>query len=310
VLLNKNSWAKMGRIIAGLLLLVIAVRTGALDPTQALSPLWSWREFAGLILLGWCPLWAGNLLGIYRWRVLGKIYGAPLSASLSIRVNIVGESLNLLLPGGVAGDGYKVWTLRKHCESLTPLGIMHWQLLDRSLGAVSLFGIGLVVWAIGDSPKHLSLEAQLGIPLGLAIGVIAFVLLPLISLSQSGRSRLRDPQMFRLLGRAVVASLASLGLVILGLVGIAQRLQVESVATSNWIASLPLALAVASIPLLPLSIGSGHLAFAAILSWAGFQLGAALFNLYLAHWIPILVLGLIFLMKSDFSRKDFFRSQS
>jgi glycosyltransferase 2 family protein len=59
-------------------------------------------------------LFLSNLFSAYRQNLSLKITGAHLSQMLNIKVFWLGMFYNLFLPGGIGGDGYKVYIVNKY----------------------------------------------------------------------------------------------------------------------------------------------------------------------------------------------------
>ncbi len=104
----------------------------------------SHHRIQGMLSPDWFGiLLASGLMGISKWFsakryciILGR-GGVKLNHNLLIRLYWQGMFYNQFLPGGIGGDGYKVWRLRQK----TTLTIQHlaWlTLLDRLLGLVPI----------------------------------------------------------------------------------------------------------------------------------------------------------------------------
>jgi len=118
---------------------------------------------------GWVALGAGSfacshLASSERSRWLWRAAGAPLSRMEAWRLYWLGAFYSLFLPGGVGGDGYKVYALKRYSGvSLTAL--VKAGLLDRGFGvAVILWlslGLALLVLPLPATWIYLSLMALL-----------------------------------------------------------------------------------------------------------------------------------------------------
>lgn len=79
-----------------------------------------------------------------RMDVLLRCIGLPLGVVYNIRLCFIGMYYNLFLPGGVGGDGYKVYFLRKkYGTSLRSL--LSATLIDRVSGVAALVALGLLL---------------------------------------------------------------------------------------------------------------------------------------------------------------------
>lgn len=113
-----------------------------------------------------------------RLNLYFKNIGLQISESQNWRLYLIGMFYNLFLPGGIGGDGYKVYLLNKHFK--TPIKkLVQAALLDRLGGLVAivflLFGLFLVV-----DVRLEFLESKLwnvSMLLGLAVTIPAFWIL-------------------------------------------------------------------------------------------------------------------------------------
>lgn len=98
--------------------------------------------FAALLLFN-----ASKVLSAVRLNRFFSSIGLQLSQTYNLRLYYVGMFYNLFLPGGIGGDGYKVYLLnRKYNTGIKPL--VSATLLDRLSGMVALvFLAGLLAFA-------------------------------------------------------------------------------------------------------------------------------------------------------------------
>lgn len=97
------------------------------------------------------------------WRLLSyfKSIGLKLDYRFNLRLYFLGLCCNVLLPGGIGGDGYKIYLLHKRYK--LPTKKVFWAILfDRLSGfwAIGLITVALIILI----PK---IDVQLGIPLGI-----------------------------------------------------------------------------------------------------------------------------------------------
>jgi hypothetical protein len=69
------------------------------------NPLWLVLAFGTFMLSKW--------VGAFRLNAYFRAMGLHLSAGYNWRLSLLGMYYNLFLPGGIGGDGYKVWFLSK-----------------------------------------------------------------------------------------------------------------------------------------------------------------------------------------------------
>jgi uncharacterized membrane protein YbhN (UPF0104 family) len=91
---------------AALSVLILYLVLRAIDERQLLLLLRSSRP----LWLLWALLWftASKILAAFRFNTLLLTEGIQLSAGRQLRLYWVGMYYNLLLPGGISGDGYKI----------------------------------------------------------------------------------------------------------------------------------------------------------------------------------------------------------
>ncbi len=83
---------------------------------------------------------------VSSWRLLSffKSISLKLDPRFNLRLYLLGMFYNFLLPGGIGGDGYKIWLLNKNYK--LPAKKMFWAILfDRLSG---LWAIGLILVAL------------------------------------------------------------------------------------------------------------------------------------------------------------------
>lgn len=86
-----------------------------------------------------------KLIAAFRLNYFFRSIGISLPEKKNIRLYLLGMFYNLFLPGGVGGDGYKIYILNK--QSGTKVGKLFWAvLLDRVIGILALFCL-LVVFS-------------------------------------------------------------------------------------------------------------------------------------------------------------------
>jgi uncharacterized membrane protein YbhN (UPF0104 family) len=103
---------------------------------------WFWLIPAVLLFV------ASKVFTAFRLNLYFKNIGIQLDESQNWRLYLIGMFYNLFLPGGIGGDGYKVYLLNKHFK--TPVKkLVQSALLDRLCGLVAivflLFGLFLIV---------------------------------------------------------------------------------------------------------------------------------------------------------------------
>jgi uncharacterized membrane protein YbhN (UPF0104 family) len=115
-----------------------------------------WWMFAGVVAY-FCSMVASS------WRLLSffKSIDLKLDPRFNFRLYLLGIFYNLLLPGGIGGDGYKIYLLNKTYKY--PAKKLFWAIaFDRLSG---LWAIGLIVVALKIFIPQI--EIHIAIPLGI-----------------------------------------------------------------------------------------------------------------------------------------------
>jgi glycosyltransferase 2 family protein len=136
-----------------------------------LSANWFWL-FAAVVLFNF-----SKILSSFRLNVFFKDTGLKLKEGYNLRLYYVGMFYNLFLPGGIGGDGYKVYLLNKEfAHPLKPL--IKASLLDRFSGLIALLYLVII---LAFEPLNFVVLSELGISWMAWLGLI--ILVPLWYLS-------------------------------------------------------------------------------------------------------------------------------
>lgn len=114
-------------------------------------------------ILGLNPLWlilavlafnASKILSAFRLNYFFKSLGLTLAAKYNLKLYYLGMLYNQVFPGGIGGDGYKVYLLNKLYK--TPVkGLITATLLDRISGVVALGFLAFITGLLGSSAEWL-----------------------------------------------------------------------------------------------------------------------------------------------------------
>lgn len=85
-----------------------------------------------------------KIISSFRLNVFFKNIGAGLSEKSNLRLYLLGMYYNLFLPGGIGGDGYKIYLLNKK-YSIKAKKLFWAVLLDRINGVLALFVISMAM---------------------------------------------------------------------------------------------------------------------------------------------------------------------
>lgn len=112
-----------------------------------------------------------KVLSAYRLNYFFKPLDIKLDTISNLKLYLLGMYYNLFLPGGIGGDGYKVWILNKKYS--TPVKYLFWAvLLDRINGMYILLLIALLMTPLLDISSTWIIISYILIPLSLLIFVI------------------------------------------------------------------------------------------------------------------------------------------
>jgi uncharacterized membrane protein YbhN (UPF0104 family) len=117
-----------------------------------------WWMFAALI-----SFFASIVVGSWRLLSFFKSIGLTLNSKFNFRLYLLGLFYNFILPGGIGGDGYKIYLLHKTYK--LPAKKVFWAIMfDRLSG---LWAIGLIIVALIFLIPQI--DIHIGIPLGIFI---------------------------------------------------------------------------------------------------------------------------------------------
>lgn len=132
------------RTLKGLLKVVLKVSITALALTIALMKIELNQTKGALLqtnfswlLAAYVLFNASKIISADRLRRFFKTVGLHLGHGFNMRLYYVGMFYNLFLPGGIGGDGYKIYIINKRCHFSVKAALMA-TLLDRASGALAL----------------------------------------------------------------------------------------------------------------------------------------------------------------------------
>jgi len=96
------------------------------------------RSYWPYILVGLLFFILSKLIAAFRLNYFFRSTGLRIAEKRNIRLYLLGMFYNLFLPGGIGGDGYKIYLLNK--QEGVKVGKLFWAiLLDRVIGILALF---------------------------------------------------------------------------------------------------------------------------------------------------------------------------
>jgi glycosyltransferase 2 family protein len=199
------------------------------------------------ILLATVLFAISKLVSAYRLNIYFRAIEIHLSEKTNIRLYLLGMFYNLFLPGGIGGDGYKIYLLQKQYQAGTKR-ILGAVLADRVSGMMALIVLAL----LGASWLRIESAAAFTVyNLQFTIYNLAFLLIPLVFLS------------YYLFLKYIYPYFLKINLVTFGYGFIVQLLQVACAwflllalgETENHLAYLVIFLVSSAVAVLPISIG-------------------------------------------------------
>jgi len=126
-------------VVTGLALWVVLKKVDVQDVTSTISTV-----NPGYLLLALLVFVVSKVFAAIRLQYFFKEIDVQLSTRYNFRLYLIGMFHNLYLPGGVGGDGYKIYLINK--ETATPVKkLISAVLLDRINGLAALFFLALLL---------------------------------------------------------------------------------------------------------------------------------------------------------------------
>tara|TARA_A100000171_G_scaffold29164_1_gene27279 strand:+ start:12079 stop:12957 length:879 start_codon:yes stop_codon:yes gene_type:complete len=146
--LDKSKLKKWLKLVAQIVIAAIAIYfvIGEIDLEEYEKRLFDLN--LGWLILAILAFNASKLLGAYRLNHFFRAIQLNLDNRFNLKLYYVGMLYNQIFPGGIGGDGYKVYLLNKLYK--TPLkGLISATLLDRISGVVALGFLAFLLALIG-----------------------------------------------------------------------------------------------------------------------------------------------------------------
>ncbi|WP_339874817.1 lysylphosphatidylglycerol synthase transmembrane domain-containing protein [uncultured Algoriphagus sp.] len=146
-----------------------------------------------------------KLFTAFRLNLYFKNIGLFISEKLNIKLYLIGMFYNLFLPGGIGGDGYKIYLLNKQYK--TPVkSLVQASLLDRLGGLVAIIFLLLVLIL----PVDLTLPFDSQIPWEILVGIAALLVFPAFWVMQKLMFKAFLPSFLKANGWSMAGQLAQL----------------------------------------------------------------------------------------------------
>lgn len=146
---SRSFWKKraifLGKILVSVLALYLVYRKVDTDAIASLlrQGNWWWILPAMITFVG------SQVLSAIRLNTLFRSIGLTLAETVNLRLYWLGMYYNLLLPGGIGGDAYKVVVLRK-ARKVRTRDLVLTTLADRGFGLIALVSMGLLLLVLLD----------------------------------------------------------------------------------------------------------------------------------------------------------------
>ena len=122
-----------------------------------------WQQVSGLVvsanpfylLLATLLFISSKVISAFRLQLFFRNIGLSISHKYNLKLAWMGMFYNLFLPGGIGGDGYKVYLLNKQYGTKVKM-LIQASLIDRVSGLVSLLilvGFGFLLLDLSDLPE-------------------------------------------------------------------------------------------------------------------------------------------------------------
>ena len=99
------------------------------------------------LILGFLLVLLSKIIASYRLLSYFRVIKIPIQAQTNLQLYFLGMFYNLFLPGGIGGDAYKAYILKKHNPQSSSKKTIAVLVLDRISGLFALFTIGVFVLA-------------------------------------------------------------------------------------------------------------------------------------------------------------------
>ena len=236
----RSRWARsMGAVLVTLA--GFAWVASKVDPSEVLAALAQTELMWWVVAVLLVPL--QTALAAERWHQASHLLGLPLTRRAAWTEFALSTAINQLFPGGIAGDGLRIWRQRARQHGL--VSAMRAALVDRWWGqstlAVLVLG-GLLAW-----PD--SVPRPAGLVPGVLIAVAGVATVWFIPSGVPALGRLSDDLRRTLPAGTAVLLIPSCGLLAAILAGLAACGLALGLAPGAWLlCAAPLALLAASIP--------------------------------------------------------------
>lgn len=158
----------------GLSILALYFVSRKIDLSQSLELLT--ESFSIYLLLAILLFNLSQVVSAFRLNISFRVSGIQLSHKTNIILYYVGMFYNLFLPGGIGGDGYKVFFINKRSGRRVK-DLVYILLADRLFGLSALLILGALLFFLADTPGNLSLIPPALLLLWILYNAVLFLLI-------------------------------------------------------------------------------------------------------------------------------------
>ena len=298
--------------VAGIILYWL-FRKGAIQTDKLAAALQHWPTFLAVCAITIFAYWSQGI----RWLALLRARGIQLSIWNAFRYLMEGKFFNLIIPGYFSEDVIRgLYAIRTHKQSRPK--VVASLLVDRSAGVFTMFlfgGAGLLLRPAMLVDKRLEgLLAVCGAAIGCTLAAVAFIRILkrppdfVFKLAQRLHLHIAIENMYAearyyatnmpLLLLAIVFTLANQGLMIWCFYLLGQTLGMGNLNGVDFVIFTPCGLLATILPVSPVGLGVGQVAFLSLFRLAGSEQGANLFSLYTLMVLVTSIFGGVFYLSN------------
>lgn len=238
---------------------------------------------------------ANIVLPAFRLKCFLRNISPPIGFRTTMRLSVLGNFFNAVLPGAVSGDFFKGMELKKVLPSIDLSQIFSFLFLDRAAGLASLIFLLTLSAVLG----HEQMSALFGSSmifwlLPTAVVVAAPTLWLIFRKTSTYKKALRRVRLFFLnsldkqtLAKVFAFSALSQLSLLLALYVIATFVLTPNVRFNDLIIAFPLGSLAMHIPITPSGFGLGHVTYETLMQRLGYSNGANMANIYLITKISV-----------------------
>lgn len=310
---KRGGWLlSVAKFALAFVLIYFLLRRGDIEPMQLKAALTRYWFLSVLVMV----LMALSYMGqAFRWDIILRERDIRVPYFQALRYLMIGKFFNLAVPGYFSEDIVRgLYLIRSNASPRSK--VLMSLMADRLVGIMSLFLVcatGLVLRSLSSEAADARLVAVRTLSVAATLGAAGVVLMlrrfpdpPALLRALAGRLRLGQAfdsvyhevhyycRAGRLQAKLIGVSLVNHTLMVSSFVVFGHALGMRQVTLADYCIFVPLGVLVTMIPIAPIGLGVGHVAFLTLFKIAGSSEGANLFSLYTAVCIILSLLGGLF----------------